>query len=52
MEHSRVDPVMAPRLGEHTRQELINAGLSAELVDKMLASGAAKQHAGVKTSKT
>lgn len=52
MEHSRVDPVMAPRLGEHTRQELINAGLSSEMVDKMLASGAAKQHTGVKTSKT
>ena len=50
MDHSRVDPVMAPRLGEHTRQELINAGISTEVVDKMIASGAAKQHAGVKTS--
>lgn len=46
MEHSRVDPVMAPRLGEHTRAELIRAGLSVEIVDKMLSSGAAKQHAG------
>ena len=46
MDHSRVEPAMAPRLGEHTRQELIGAGISAEIVDKMLASGAARQHAG------
>ena len=46
MEHSHVDPAMAPRLGEHTRQTLIDGGLSAEIVDKMLASGAARQHAG------
>jgi crotonobetainyl-CoA:carnitine CoA-transferase CaiB-like acyl-CoA transferase len=48
MEHSSVEPAMAPRLGEHTRAELLGAGLSAEHIDQMLARGAAKQHAGAK----
>ena len=46
MEHSSVAPAMAPRLGEHTRAELLGAGLSAEHIDQMLARGAAKQHRG------
>ncbi len=44
MEHSNVEPSMAPRLGEHTRQELIKAGLSADAVDGMIAKGSARQH--------
>lgn len=48
MEHSSVAPAMAPRLGEHTREELIKAGLSAERVDQMIQRGAAKQHPGEK----
>jgi crotonobetainyl-CoA:carnitine CoA-transferase CaiB-like acyl-CoA transferase len=48
MEHSAVEPAMAPRLGEHTRAELLGAGLSAEHVEQMIARGAAKQHSGEK----
>lgn len=48
MEHSCVEPSMAPRLGEHTRNELLKAGLSAIQVEQMLARGAAKQHSGDK----
>ena len=46
MAHSSVEPTMAPRLGEHTRQELLKAGLSANQVDALLARGAAKQYVG------
>ncbi len=46
MQHSTVAPAMAPRLGEHTRAELLNAGLSAEHIEQMLTRGAAKQHSG------
>ena len=46
MQHSTVAPAMAPRLGEHTRAELLNAGLSAEHIEQMLMRGAAKQHSG------
>ena len=49
MAHSSVEPAMAPRLGEHTRAELMGAGLSAEHVDQMIERGAAKQHSGEKS---
>ncbi|MDO8694662.1 MAG: CoA transferase [Sheuella sp.] len=48
MEHSKVEPAMAPRLGEHTRAELLSAGLSAEHIEQMLIRGAAVQHSGEK----
>lgn len=48
MEHSSVEPAMAPRLGEHTRAELLNAGLSAEHIEQMFIRGAAVQHSGEK----
>jgi crotonobetainyl-CoA:carnitine CoA-transferase CaiB-like acyl-CoA transferase len=44
MKHSQVAPAMAPRLGEHTRQELLKAGLSAETIEAMIANGSARQH--------
>jgi crotonobetainyl-CoA:carnitine CoA-transferase CaiB-like acyl-CoA transferase len=48
MEHSSVEPAMAPRLGEHTRAELLSAGLSAEHIEQMFIRGAAVQHSGEK----
>ena len=44
MENSQVPPTMPPRLGEHTRDELLKAGLSAESIEALLSTGAAQQH--------
>jgi len=43
MQASQVDPAMAPRLGEHTREVLAQAGLDAAHINDLLASGAARQ---------
>lgn len=41
----RLPVQMPPRLGEHTRSSLMQAGLSAESVDHLLATGQARQAA-------
>lgn len=38
---------MPPRLGEHTRAVLIEAGVSLDTIDSLIASGAARQHGGL-----
>jgi crotonobetainyl-CoA:carnitine CoA-transferase CaiB-like acyl-CoA transferase len=43
MSDSRVDPRIAPRLGEHTSEILLNAGFSALEIQQMIDLGAAKQ---------
>ncbi len=48
MENSQVPPAMPPRLGQHTREELLKAGLSAESVEALMTAGVARQH-GVNT---
>jgi len=45
MEQSVVPVAMPPRLGQHTREVLAEAGLSADTIDNLLRSGAAKHHA-------
>jgi len=42
MQRSEVPPAMPPRLGQHTRQVLREAGLDDARIDAMLASGAAR----------
>ena len=44
MEHSNVVPSMAPRLGEHTREELLKAGLTPQAIDGLIAKGSARQY--------
>jgi crotonobetainyl-CoA:carnitine CoA-transferase CaiB-like acyl-CoA transferase len=44
MQKSQVEPVMPPRLGAHTRETLLQAGIPLEQVESLLANGAAKQH--------
>jgi crotonobetainyl-CoA:carnitine CoA-transferase CaiB-like acyl-CoA transferase len=41
---------MPPRLGEHTRELLEDAGYGAEEIEALLGSGAAVQHAGLKAT--
>ena len=43
LQHSHVPPAMPPRLGEHTRNVLAEAGLSPAAVDALLDTGAARQ---------
>lgn len=38
-------PTLPPRLGQHTQEVLLGAGLSSEAVDQLLKTGAAVQHA-------
>lgn len=45
LQRSQVAPAMPPRLGEHTRQVLRQAGLEPERVEALLASGAAREPA-------
>jgi len=45
LQRSHVAPAMPPRLGEHTRQVLSQAGLDPALIERLLASGAALDHA-------
>lgn len=44
LQDSKVPAAMPPRLGEHTRQVLSQAGLDPALVERLLASGAALDH--------
>lgn len=44
MEKSQVAPAMPPKLGEHTREVLLQAGLSNQQLASMLATGAIKTH--------
>jgi len=41
LQHSHVPPTMPPRLGEHTRQVLRQAGLDPDHIARLLSSGAA-----------
>ncbi|MBR8657581.1 CoA transferase [Achromobacter sp. Marseille-Q0513] len=43
MQRSQVPAAMPPRLGEHTRDVLLQAGLDTAAVDALLQSGAARQ---------
>lgn len=42
MQHSQVPPAMPPRLGEHTREVLRQAGLDDARIDALLETGAAR----------
>ena len=42
LQRSHVPPAMPPRLGEHTRQVLQQAGLSPQRIEELLASGSAR----------
>ena len=44
LQRSRVEPSMPPRLGEHTREVLRQAGLDPSRIECLLASGAALDH--------
>jgi crotonobetainyl-CoA:carnitine CoA-transferase CaiB-like acyl-CoA transferase len=44
MQKSHVEPVMPPRLGAHTRETLLGAGMTPEQVEHLIASGIAMQH--------
>ncbi|MNN97774.1 hypothetical protein D3C81_2170040 [compost metagenome] len=43
LQHSHVPPAMPPRLGEHTRNVLAEAGIAPAQVDALLGTGAARQ---------
>jgi crotonobetainyl-CoA:carnitine CoA-transferase CaiB-like acyl-CoA transferase len=45
----REDQLPAPRLGEHTRAVLEGIGYSPAQIDGMIASGAARGEAGLRT---
>jgi crotonobetainyl-CoA:carnitine CoA-transferase CaiB-like acyl-CoA transferase len=42
MQHSTVAPALAPRLGEHTREVLHQAGLDKTAIDHLIDQGAAR----------
>ncbi|HYG43859.1 MAG TPA: CoA transferase [Bordetella sp.] len=50
LQRSDVAPAMPPRLGEHTRQILQQAGLDPGQIERLLASGAALDHADATVS--
>ncbi|MCH1998166.1 CoA transferase, partial [Achromobacter xylosoxidans] len=43
LQRSQVPPTMPPRLGEHTREVLAQAGLSPAAIDALLQTDAARQ---------
>jgi crotonobetainyl-CoA:carnitine CoA-transferase CaiB-like acyl-CoA transferase len=45
LERTRVAPAMPPRLGEHTRDILSEAGLDAARIDALLSDGSAMESA-------